>query len=188
MPTSTPLRRIAAPGPSLSVILLFDGTRPELEQALACVGEHCRSLEAELIVVSAGPVSDHDALRATHGDFLFLQAPAGSSNDTLRVLGMEHATGDIVSLRLHSAVGDGGWLRAFGPSSDVRPALESARPLVPIPGDLAPAADQRSDAADVPRPAGQRLRHRDLVRPPDPASPSPLGAHAQGRGASPTGR
>lgn len=153
------------------------------------MGEHCRSLDAELIVVSAGNVGDHEELRATHGEILFLQAPAGSSNDTLRVLGMEHATGDIVSLRLHSAVGDGGWLRAFGPNSDDGSPLESAHALVSVPGDLVAAADRGADVADVSLPSGQRLRHRDLIRPPDPASsPSLLGVRAQGRGASPTGR
>jgi hypothetical protein len=98
---------------SLSVILLSQGDRTDLERALGSISGHCRRLEAEIIVVRSAMGDDARLLNAAYPSVKFLDAPAECSNGEMRSLGMDHAGGDIVALRDDAAVGDGAWLGVF---------------------------------------------------------------------------
>jgi len=99
--------------PSLSVVLLSNGDRSDLERALAAVAGRCRRMEAEIIVVRDASTDDVDTLGSAYPSVTFLDVAAGTSSAYMREAGMARATGDIVALRLDGAVGDGVWLEAF---------------------------------------------------------------------------
>lgn len=98
---------------TLSVILLSQGDRTDLERALGSITGHCRRLEAEIIVVRSAMGDDAKLLNDAYPSVVFLDAPAECSNGEMRSLGMDHACGDIVALRDDAAVGDGTWLGVF---------------------------------------------------------------------------
>jgi hypothetical protein len=99
--------------PTLSVILLSQGDRMDLERALASVAGRCRRMEAQMIVVRSAATDDAATLSTAYPSVTFLEVPAGSDVTTMREIGMGQARGDVVALRLDGAVGDGMWLDAF---------------------------------------------------------------------------
>jgi hypothetical protein len=105
--------RRASHRPNLSVILLSQGDRMDLERALAAVAARCRRMEAQMVVVRSAAMADAATLAAAYPSVTFLEAPTGSDVSTMRELGMGHARGDIVALRMDGAVGDGMFLDAF---------------------------------------------------------------------------
>ena len=123
--------------PSLSVILLSEGTPEQLERALASIEGRCRALAAEVIAVRAELGDAVSELSAAHPGVIFLDAPKGSSSAALRLLGVDFASGDILTLRMDGAVGDGEWLQAFESAVGATPAAdraprETARKLAPV--------------------------------------------------------
>lgn len=148
--------------PTLSVVLLSQGDRSALERALAAVAARCRRMEAEIIVVRPSTEDELATLGAAYPSVTFLGAPNGMGSTQMRELGMNRATGDIVSLRMDGTVGDGMWLDAFGGTMgcvDDDVMVEVEVPLVPVVDDTAIAA-------------GERRRGRAYLAPSVAASPS----------------
>jgi len=162
----------AAHCPKLSVVLLSDGDRTELERALEAIAGRCRRLEAEIIVVRAQLLDDVASLTAAYPCVVFLDAPQGTSNAQMRDIGMNYASGDIVALRVDLAVGDGMWLGAFNStvgSVSVPRHVEIEIPLLSIPGDLSLRAERRKSKAIVtPTVSATSKRRIDLL--PRPSS------------------
>ena len=146
--------RFPAHLPSLSVVLLSEGTPEELERALASIGERCRSLSAEVIVVRRAMGEGVAELSAAHPGVVFLEAPVGSSSAEMREIGVHCASGDILAMRTDGAVGDGCWLQAFESTVGVTPAAlaprEVARNIAPVVDDAIAARERR--AASITRP------------------------------------
>lgn len=142
----------AAHCPKLSVVLLSDGDRTELERALEAIAGRCRRLEAEIIVVRAQLLDDAACLKAAYPCVVFLDAPRGTSSALMREIGMNYASGDIIALRVDGAVGDGMWLGAFNSTVgrvSVPLHVEIEIPLLAIPGDLSSRAERRKSKAIV---------------------------------------
>lgn len=123
--------------PSLSVILLSEGSSEQLGRALASIAGRCRALSAEVIVVRADSGHAASELGGSHPGVIFLEAPEGSSAAAMRVIGVDFASGDILALRTDDAVGEGDWLQAFdstlGATPTVaRPPREAVRALAPV--------------------------------------------------------
>ena len=165
----TTTARRAAHCPKLSVVLLSDGDRTELERALEAIAGRCRRLEAEIIVVRAQLLDDVASLKAAYPCVVFLDAPRGTSSALMRDIGMNYASGDIVALRVDLAVGDGMWLGAFNStvgSVSVPLHVEIEIPLLAIPGDLSSRAERRKSKAIVSTvPATSKRRIVLLPRP-----------------------
>jgi len=156
--------------PDLSVVLLSQGDRMDLERALAAVAARCRRMEAQIIVVRSVAMDDIATLASAYPSVHFLEAPAESTVSAMREMGMGQACGDIVALRLDGAVGDGAWLDAFcamvGTVDEVHPmerevALATAIDESPQTGDRrrarvssyagAPASTQQKRRGDAGR-------------------------------------
>lgn len=142
--------------PFLSVVLLSGGTREELGRALASIGGRCRSLDAEVIVVRSTAPGESSLLGSDHPGVMFLEAPAGCTDQVMRDLGMGHATGDIIALRMDGAVGDGRWLEAFDATvGEVAPVVADVEQV------RSPVVDGGADVHEVEVPArASSLRER----------------------------
>jgi hypothetical protein len=131
---AAPSRR-AAHCASLSVILLSAGDRANLDRALSAITGRCRRLEAEIIVVRMHLGADFEMLSAAYPGIRFVEAPHQSTIVAMRELGMQFASGDIVTLRNDDAVGDGMWLSVFDATVGVvdEPVLmDSEVPMLPV--------------------------------------------------------
>lgn len=136
--------------PSLSVVLLSHGDRSELERALAAVAGRCRRMEAEIIVVRESALDDAATLGAAYPSVTFIETPVGVGSASMREVGMNRATGDIVALRMDGAVGDGMWLEAFDAtvgSVEDGTLAESEIPLVATLEETAVQGDRRRSRA-----------------------------------------
>lgn len=133
--------------PSLSLVLLSHGDRSELERALTAVAGRCRRMEAEIIVVRESSADDGATLAAAYPSVTFLEVPTGTASGSMRELGMNRATGDIVALRADGAVGDGLWLEAFdatvGTVEDLSPVEIEVPMVVAVDESVALAGDRR---------------------------------------------
>jgi hypothetical protein len=141
-------RRLAH-APSLSVIVLSEGSRDDLDRALMSIAPRCSSLGAEVIVVRQGIADSIVELNATHPGVIFLDAPKGSTSAAMREAGIDRASGDILALRMDGAVGDGRWLQAFDStvsSPSTSGGREAARPLSPVVDDAIAARERRTPA------------------------------------------
>lgn len=143
--TQAPRRH--SPSPSLSVILLSEGSRDDLDRALASIEPRCAMLGAEVIVVRQQIADDMIELNSTHPGVIFLDAPKGTTSAVMRETGIDRASGDILALRMDGAVGDGRWLQAFDGTvkADVSHSRESARPIAAVADDA--IAARRTPAA-----------------------------------------
>ena len=108
----TPSRR-GQHRPSLSVVVLSQGDRSDLERALATIAGCCRRMEAEIVVVRSGRLEDTASLSDGYPCVTFLAAQPTDNAIGMRDVGMRYACGDIVVLRADNAVGDGVWLEAL---------------------------------------------------------------------------
>jgi len=156
--------------PNLSVILLSQGDRMDLERALASIAARCRRMEAQMIVVRSVDMDDAATLATAYPSVTFLEAPVGSDVTAMREMGMGQARGDIVALRLDRVVGDGRWLDAFcamvGTVEEEHP-IEIEVAVASAVDDHAPSADRRRPRTGsypgVTASAPQKRRH-DLGR------------------------
>ncbi len=132
--------------PTLSVILLSTGDRMTLERALEAIAGRCRRLDAEIVVVRSNLSTDASTLSAAYPCVEFLDVAVGTSGADMREVGTNYASGDIISLRVDVAVGDGGWLDAFdstvGSLGDVV-RMDQEIPMVVVPGDLPSSVENR---------------------------------------------
>ncbi len=146
--------------PSLSVILLSQGDRGDLERALVSIAGRCRRMEAEIIVVREALLDDATSLSAAYPSVTFLEAGEGCTGAQMRELGMQAACGDIVALRPDGAVGDGLFLEAFDATVGTVEELAHAEIEVEVP--VAVVMEQV---------AGERRRAEGLVPPTSVSGP-----------------
>lgn len=145
---STSPRRYAH-APSLSVILLSEGSRDDLDRALASIEPRCVTLGAEVIVVRQ-EIADHLVeLNATHPGVIFLDSPKGTTSAAMREAAIGRASGDILALRMDGAVGDGRWLNAFDATVNVSVShsREASKPIAAVADDAIAVRERRSPAS-----------------------------------------
>jgi hypothetical protein len=121
-------------GPRLSIVLLSGGLERDLERAVSALSDLVLSLSAQLIVVreDLGP-SDRERVSRfvqQHG-FTCTFIEAGRGRGAMSDQALRYVTGDVVTVREDSMVGDGEWLSAFGDAgSVVDSSWSSERPVV----------------------------------------------------------
>jgi hypothetical protein len=152
--------------PSLSVVLLSQGDRGNLERALVSIAGRCRRMEAEIIVVREALVDDARSLGAAYPSVTFLEAGEGCTGAQMRELGMTSARGDIVSIRMDGAVGDGLFLEAFGETVGVVEGDEFADVEVPLKVAVEQASTERrrTDGLVAPTSVSGPRRRADVMR------------------------
>lgn len=152
--------------PSLSVILLSQGDRGDLERALVSIAGRCRRMEAEIIVVREALLDDAKSLSAAYPSVTFLEAGEGCTGAQMRELGMQSARGDIVALRPDGAVGDGLFLEAFDQTVGTVEEHEPVEIEVPLAVAMeAVAGDRRrADGLVPPTSVSAPRRRSDALR------------------------
>jgi hypothetical protein len=124
--------------PSLSVILVSEGTRLDLERAVRLIAPSIQAVQAQLVIVRRNAESTLDFSLADVGRVEVLRATDDCPRSDMLAMGMRAAQGDIVAVKDDLAVRDADWLsgcrRAVADTMDPRAAA--------APG-AAPCSDER---------------------------------------------
>lgn len=81
-----------------SVVLALDESWSSIDAQVAALSSQCRRTGAELVVVCTVPAAQLATARSRYPGVRWVGAPAGESLRTLRRLGTEAASGDIITL------------------------------------------------------------------------------------------
>ena len=94
----------------ISVAVASNRSVDLVRACLASLGPQCSALNAELIVVRAGPAAELATLVVDWPTVRFLEAPVDATIPELRGRGLNAARGDFVALTEDHCVADGDWL------------------------------------------------------------------------------
>jgi hypothetical protein len=109
----TSLARARGTSPALSVILVSQGARHELERAVRVVAPTLRAMKAQLIVVRRNPESTLEFVLSEAGRVDIVRASDDSTRRDMLATAMRLADGDLIALREDTAVCDVEWLSAY---------------------------------------------------------------------------
>lgn len=100
--------------PTLSVVVISEHSRTDLESCLEGMLPACTAHRAQLVVVRAAAPEEIRDLRRTYPTVRFAAAAPGTAVPDMRTIGMKAAEGDIVLFQPEAPV-EGDWVppRAF---------------------------------------------------------------------------
>ncbi len=105
--------RARCTSPALSVILVSQGSRQELERAVRIVSPTLRAVKAQLVVVRRNPESTLEFALSEAGRVDIVRASDDSTRRDMLARAMRVAQGDLIALRDDTAVIDDEWLSAY---------------------------------------------------------------------------
>ena len=106
---SNPLRERGLK-PSLSVILVSQGTRHDLERAVGLIASSIRTVQGQLIIVRRNPEPTLDSSLVDAGRVEIIRATDDCARCDMLGMAMRAAEGDIVAVKDDLAVNDAEWL------------------------------------------------------------------------------
>jgi hypothetical protein len=90
--------------PQYSVLLISHGAPTRLYPALSILDRCCARFGADIAVAAALPADEVQELSRLYPGVRFIVAPESATSAELRMLGMQHVSGDIVVLQHDDAV------------------------------------------------------------------------------------